>query len=84
MKGPPGILSVEFVTAEVAQQVMKKLNLFTQATSLGGSMSLIDWRYAYVLSLLLVSFFPFSSPFFSYKINLGGIKRNLKPYCGFP
>lgn len=46
MKGPPGILSVEFVTAEVAQQVMKKLELFTQATSLGGSMSLVDWRYA--------------------------------------
>jgi cystathionine gamma-synthase len=46
MKGPPGILSVEFVTADVAQQVMKRLQLFTQATSLGGTMSLVDWRYA--------------------------------------
>lgn len=51
MKGPPGILSVEFVTAEVAHQVMKKLKLFTQATSLGGSMSLVDWRYAYDIFL---------------------------------
>ena len=55
MKGPPGIMSVEFIAAEVAQQVMKRLKLFTQATSLGGSMSLVDWRYAYVSPPLLLS-----------------------------
>jgi cystathionine beta-lyase/cystathionine gamma-synthase len=65
MKGPPGILSVEFVTAEVAQQVMKKLKLFTQATSLGGCMSLVDWRYAYVALMFFIFYllFFFSFPF---------------------
>jgi len=46
MNGPPGILSVEFVTTDTAQQVMRRLKLFSQATSLGGCMSLVDWRYA--------------------------------------
>lgn len=70
MKGPPGILSVEFVTADVAQQVMKSLKLFTQATSLGGCMSLVDWRYAY--AYLLPITFTNSS--------VGAIKHNQKHY----
>jgi len=45
MAGPPGIFSVEFKSGDVAQQVMKNLQLFSQATSLGGTMSLIDWRF---------------------------------------
>jgi len=46
MKAPPAVFSVEFITGEITQSLLKKVKIFTPATSLGGSMSLVDWRHA--------------------------------------
>jgi len=47
MRGPPSTFSIELSNPEEAQQLPKKLNLFSDATSLGGVESLIDYRFAY-------------------------------------
>jgi len=47
MKAGPGVFSIELKDPRLLEVFLKKLNLFTQATSLGGVESLVDWRYRY-------------------------------------
>jgi cystathionine gamma-synthase len=47
MSGPPYCFSFETTSAQEAVNLPKKLNIFTEATSLGGVESLIDYRYKY-------------------------------------
>ncbi len=52
----PGVLSVELDTVENAFKFQKALRLFTDATSLGGYESLIDYRYRYALNFIYAHF----------------------------
>lgn len=45
MLGHPGVLSVEFATPDLAQNLSNHTKLFKGATSLGGVESLLDYRY---------------------------------------
>jgi len=47
MTGAPGILSMELKSLQLLHSFLEKIRLFTQATSLGGVESLVDWRYRY-------------------------------------
>lgn len=44
MRGPGGVLSIELADEEAAKALPGRLRLFTDATSLGGVESLIEWR----------------------------------------
>jgi len=47
MKAPPACFSFELKSPEQASVLPKRLKMFTNATSLGGVESLIDYRFAY-------------------------------------
>jgi cystathionine gamma-synthase len=47
MRGGGGVLSIDLGDGARAEAFPAKLNLFRDATSLGGVESLIDWRYRY-------------------------------------
>jgi cystathionine gamma-synthase len=45
MRGPGPMLSIELATEEAARELPRHLELFRDATSLGGVESLIEWRH---------------------------------------
>ena len=44
MRGPGAVMAIELDSMEAARALPSKLNLFRDATSLGGAESLIEWR----------------------------------------